>query len=400
MGNILSCCYDDNTSSSTKYQTITDHEQTKLIDDINTYNSTNSNQSNNYYHSQLIRGSSNSFHGGNSLNGSYHGLNSQANGSNGNSLSKQSSGNSGKYPAGAASSRSNTPNTEHHHDNISNKQQNGSKGASLTSSASIPIGNQPSPTSDDGFGGEIEKSNRSKASGHSRNSSGDMLSNISTHSNDVRNILTKHSVVTPMNNPFPFALNKGTFSMHYELREEMGVGSTSKCYRSIRKIDNKEFACKVIDKRQVEMKFSGLLDQFYVEIKVLQTLNHPNIIKLEDTFESNERIYMIMEVMKGGELFDYVVEKGTLSEEEASILVRKITSAVAQMHAMNIIHRDLKPGMSLFMVSFVFILPFSSFLRFFLTLFSLTTFCLSCLDLLLSFSQKISCSLIKDQMLK
>ena len=137
--------------------------------------------------------------------------------------------------------------------------------------------------------------------------------------------------------------SKSVFFSKYELRDEIGVGSTSKCYKCIRKSDGKEFACKVIDKRQVEMKFSGLLDQFYVEIKVLKTLNHPNIIKLVDTNESPERIYMVMEVMKGGELFDYVVEKGTLSEEEASILVRKITSAVAHMHSQDIIHRDLKP---------------------------------------------------------
>ena len=43
----------------------------------------------------------------------------------------------------------------------------------------------------------------------------------------------------------------------------------------------------------------------------------------------------------GGELFDYVVEKGTLSEEEASVIVRKVTSAVAHMHGLDIIHRDL-----------------------------------------------------------
>jgi len=52
---------------------------------------------------------------------------------------------------------------------------------------------------------------------------------------------------------------------------------------------------------------------------------------------------MVMEPMAGGELFDYVVEKGTLSEEEASIMVRKIISAVAHMHSKDIIHRDLKP---------------------------------------------------------
>ena len=138
-------------------------------------------------------------------------------------------------------------------------------------------------------------------------------------------------------------LSKATFHMNYELRDEIGVGSTSKCYKCIKKSTGEEYACKVIDKRQVEMKFSGLLDQFFVEIKVLKSLNHPNIIRLEDTFESPDRIYMIMEIMKGGELFDYVVEKGTLSEEEASVLVRKITSAVAHMHGLDIIHRDLKP---------------------------------------------------------
>lgn len=131
--------------------------------------------------------------------------------------------------------------------------------------------------------------------------------------------------------------------MNYELRDEIGVGSTSKCYKCVKKSDGTEWACKVIDKRQVEMKFSGLLEQFFVEIRVLKSLNHPNIIRLEDTFESPDRIYMVMEIMKGGELFDYVVEKGTLSEEEASVLVRKITSAVNHMHNQDIIHRDLKP---------------------------------------------------------
>lgn len=138
-------------------------------------------------------------------------------------------------------------------------------------------------------------------------------------------------------------LKSSSFHFNYELKEEIGVGSTSKCYNCIKKADGSEYACKVIDKRQVELKFSGLLEQFFTEIKVLKTLQHPNIIRFEDTYETNDRIYIIMELMKGGELFDYVVEKGTLSEEEASLIVRKITSAVAHMHGMNIIHRDLKP---------------------------------------------------------
>ena len=137
--------------------------------------------------------------------------------------------------------------------------------------------------------------------------------------------------------------SRSGFFLKYDLKEEVGVGSTSKCFRCVRKSDGVNFACKVIDKKHVEVKFSGLLDQFFTEIKILQVLNHPNIIRLEDTYETSERIYMVMEMMVGGELFDYVVEKGTLSEEEASTIVRKVTSAVAHMHSLNIIHRDLKP---------------------------------------------------------
>ena len=129
----------------------------------------------------------------------------------------------------------------------------------------------------------------------------------------------------------------------YELKNEIGVGSTSKCFRCVRKSDGMVFACKVIDKSNIEAKFSGLLGQFLTEIKVLRALNHENIIHLEDDFETSDRIYLVMEMMSGGELFDYVVAKGTLSEEEASELIRKICSAVAHMHASNIIHRDLKP---------------------------------------------------------
>jgi hypothetical protein len=140
--------------------------------------------------------------------------------------------------------------------------------------------------------------------------------------------------------------SKAGFFVEYELKEEIGVGSTAKCFRCVRKSDFKEFACKVLDKRAAgdgNSSGSVILEQFITEIKVLRMLDHPNIIKLVDTFETVERIYVVMELMKGGELFDYVVEKGTLSEAEASVIIRKITSAVAHMHSMNIIHRDLKP---------------------------------------------------------
>jgi len=135
----------------------------------------------------------------------------------------------------------------------------------------------------------------------------------------------------------------GTLTQKYTLKEVLGVGSTSTCHRCISIATGKAYACKIIDKKNIEQRFRGLLSQFHVEIEVLKELQHPNIIRLEDVYSTSDKIYMVMEMMGGGELFDYVVEKGTLTEEEASGIVRKVTSAVVYMHSLNIIHRDLKP---------------------------------------------------------
>ena len=105
----------------------------------------------------------------------------------------------------------------------------------------------------------------------------------------------------------------------------------------------KPYACKIIDKGQIEARFRGMIDQFHSEIDALRRLHHPNIIHLRDVYVTQSKIFIVMELMEGGEMFDYVVEKGTLTEEEASFIVRKVTSALVYMHSKNIIHRDLKP---------------------------------------------------------
>lgn len=93
----------------------------------------------------------------------------------------------------------------------------------------------------------------------------------------------------------------------------------------------------------METKYKGMGTQLESEIVALQQLHHPNIITLYDVYITSEKIYIVMELMKGGELFDYVVQKGTLTEDEASFIVRKVISALVYMHEKNIIHRDLKP---------------------------------------------------------
>eukprot|EP00567_Pseudictyota_dubia_P000699 CAMPEP_0197465104 /NCGR_PEP_ID=MMETSP1175-20131217/64368_1 /TAXON_ID=1003142 /ORGANISM="Triceratium dubium, Strain CCMP147" /LENGTH=541 /DNA_ID=CAMNT_0043001109 /DNA_START=865 /DNA_END=2490 /DNA_ORIENTATION=- len=129
----------------------------------------------------------------------------------------------------------------------------------------------------------------------------------------------------------------------YELCEVLGVGSTSTCHRCVHRPTGQSRACKVIDKRHIESRFAGMIEQFHTEIRALRSLHHPNIITLYDVYITDDKLFIVMELMEGGELFDYVVRKGTLNEEEASKIVRKVTSALVYMHSKNIIHRDLKP---------------------------------------------------------
>eukprot|EP00980_Cylindrotheca_fusiformis_P004814 scaffold1028_cov135-Cylindrotheca_fusiformis.AAC.24 len=129
----------------------------------------------------------------------------------------------------------------------------------------------------------------------------------------------------------------------YQLMEVLGVGSTSTCHRCIEKRTNLHYACKIIDKKLIEERFQGMMEQFHTEIEALRSLDHPNIIQLLDVYITDGKIFIIMELMEGGELFDYVVQKGTLTEDEAAAIVRKVTSALVYMHTKNIVHRDLKP---------------------------------------------------------
>jgi serine/threonine protein kinase len=125
--------------------------------------------------------------------------------------------------------------------------------------------------------------------------------------------------------------------------EVLGVGSTSTCHRCVDKRTDVHYACKIIDKQLIEDRFQGMMEQFHTEISALRTLHHPNIIQLLDVYITEEKIFIVMELMEGGELFDYVVQKGTLTEDEASSIVRNVTSALVYMHGKNIVHRDLKP---------------------------------------------------------
>ena len=80
----------------------------------------------------------------------------------------------------------------------------------------------------------------------------------------------------------------------------------------------------------------------------MKRMDHPNIVRLFETFEDHKNIYLILELCTGGELFDAIVSSGFLNEKEASKLIRQILSAIFYMHTNGIMHRDLKPENFLF----------------------------------------------------
>jgi calcium/calmodulin-dependent protein kinase I len=78
------------------------------------------------------------------------------------------------------------------------------------------------------------------------------------------------------------------------------------------------------------------------EVAIHRDLNHPNVIRLFDIYETPQKIFLIMELVSGGELFDRIIDRGHFSEADASDLVRSIVRAVKYLHEKGIVHRDLK----------------------------------------------------------
>ncbi|KRT80364.1 protein kinase [Oryctes borbonicus] len=126
----------------------------------------------------------------------------------------------------------------------------------------------------------------------------------------------------------------------YVLKELLGTGAFS----VVRLAESKEksgqlYAVKIIDKKALK----GKEDSLENEIKVLRRLTHPNIVQLLETFEDKYKVYLVMELVTGGELFDRIVEKGSYTEKDASDLIRQVLEAVDYMHEQGVVHRDLKP---------------------------------------------------------
>ena len=102
-------------------------------------------------------------------------------------------------------------------------------------------------------------------------------------------------------------------------------------------------ACKTIDRKKIKN-----WERFEQEVLILQTLDHPHILKLYEYIEEAKYVYLITELCTGGELFDKIIEKEHFEEGQAAAVFKQILQALNYCHSQDIVHRDLKPEIFLY----------------------------------------------------
>uniref|UniRef100_A0A7S1W0K7 non-specific serine/threonine protein kinase n=1 Tax=Neobodo designis TaxID=312471 RepID=A0A7S1W0K7_NEODS len=127
----------------------------------------------------------------------------------------------------------------------------------------------------------------------------------------------------------------------YELGRVLGHGSFSKVRLGTDTTNGEVFAVKIIDKAQLAKQ--RLEEQLKREIAVLKTLRHKHIVAMREVLQTSRHIYIVLELVEGGELFEQIVQERRFPEEKARRYFQQLILAVKYCHKQGIAHRDLKP---------------------------------------------------------
>ncbi|XP_061111700.1 death-associated protein kinase 2-like [Conger conger] len=130
----------------------------------------------------------------------------------------------------------------------------------------------------------------------------------------------------------------------YEIGDVLGSGHFGQVRAVRERATGSRWAGKFVKLQKSPSSRLGLERQAVErEVEILQALLHPNVMALRDVFESRAEVVLIVELISGGELFDFIAEKESLSETEAIGFLTQILQGLSHMHGKNIAHFDLKP---------------------------------------------------------
>ncbi|XP_032649122.1 serine/threonine-protein kinase DCLK2 isoform X2 [Chelonoidis abingdonii] len=125
----------------------------------------------------------------------------------------------------------------------------------------------------------------------------------------------------------------------YKVGKVIGDGNFAVVKECIERATGKEFALKIIDKA----KCCGKEHLIENEVSILRQVKHPNIIMLIEEMDTPTELYLVMELVKGGDLFDAITSSTKYTERDGSAMVYNLASALKYLHGLNIVHRDIKP---------------------------------------------------------
>ena len=127
----------------------------------------------------------------------------------------------------------------------------------------------------------------------------------------------------------------------YVLIDEIGKGTFSQVTRAVHLITNQLVAVKILNKSKIEDEID--IERIIREIEILKNISHPNIVQIYEVYSTIHNYYIIMEIMEGSDLFDYIISNNFLNEYQSCYFFRQLISVLEYLISIGICHRDIKP---------------------------------------------------------